>query len=158
MAVEIERKFLVDKSRLPKLEKGVRLAQGYLETAPGNVVRVRTADDKAFLTVKGKTENYSRLEFEYEIPHKDALELLDKLCEKPIIEKTRYIQLVGGKKWEIDVFDRENTGLIVAEIELLSEDEKFELPDWALREVSHLKEYRNNFLAQNPYSTWKSDF
>jgi adenylate cyclase len=158
MAIEIERKFLIDKSKLPKLENGILLAQGYIETAPGNVVRVRTANEKAFLTIKGKTENLSRLEFEYEIPFSDAEELLNKLCTKPIISKTRFIENFAGKKWEIDVFDGDNQGLIVAEIELKSEDEIFEKPDWIIREVSHLKEYRNNFLAQNPYSTWKSDY
>ena len=158
MAVEIERKFLVDRFQLPKLDKGTKLKQGYIESAPGKVVRIRTADEKAFLTLKGKTENFSRLEYEYEIPYEDALEILDKLCTKPIIAKTRYIIHYAGKKWELDIFEEDNQGLMVAEIELNSEEETFELPPWVLREVSHLKEYRNNFLATNPYKNWKSDY
>lgn len=158
MAVEIERKFLVDRFQLPKLDKGTKLKQGYIESAPGKVVRIRTADEKAFLTLKGKTENFSRLEYEYEIPFEDAIEILEKLCTKPIIAKTRYIINFGGKKWELDIFEEDNLGLMVAEIELSSEEETFELPPWVLREVSHLKEYRNNFLATHPYKNWKSDF
>lgn len=158
MAIEIERKFLVDRFQLPKLENGSKLKQGYIESAPGKVVRIRTSDQKAFLTLKGKTDNYSRLEYEYEIPFKDAEEILDSLCSKPIIAKTRYILLFADKKWEVDVFEKENKGLIVAEIELKSEKETFELPPWILREVSHLKEYRNNFLAEHPYKNWKSDY
>ena len=158
MAVEIERKYLVDKSKLPQLANGINLRQGYIETAPGNVVRVRTANEKAYLTVKGKTENFSRLEFEYEIPHADALEMLDKLCNKPIIAKTRYLVFVGTKRWELDIFEEENEGLYLAELELTSEEETFDLPEWITREVSHVKQYRNNFLAVEPFSTWKNEY
>ena len=92
------------------------------------------------------------------IASRSALEMLDKLCSKPIIAKTRYLIEVGGKTWELDVFEEENKGLVIAEIELNSEEETFELPVWAKREVSHLKEYRNNFLAVQPYSTWDSEY
>ena len=157
MAVEIERKYLVDKHKLPQLPKGSKLRQGYIETAPGNVVRVRTSDEKAYLTVKGKTENYSRLEFEYEIPFTDAQEMLEKLCNKPIIAKTRYLIFVGSKRWELDIFEEENEGLYLAELELGSEEEQFDLPEWVTREVSHLKYYRNNYLAVEPYTTWTNE-
>ena len=157
MAVEIERKYLVDKSKLPKLANGVNLRQGYIETAAGNVVRIRTANDKAYLTVKGKTEHFSRLEFEYEIPHADALEMLEKLCNKPIIAKTRYLVFEGTKRWELDIFEEENTGLYLAELELESEEEAFDIPVWITREVSHVKQYRNNFLAVEPYTTWNHE-
>lgn len=158
MAVEIERKFLIDQTKLPSLGKGCKLRQGYIETAPGNVVRIRTSDETAYLTIKGKTEGFSRLEYEYEIPFADALEMLDKLCNKPIISKTRHLIVVGGKTWELDVFDEENKGLFLAEIELESEEEQFEMPEWATREVSDLKYYRNNFLAVTPYSTWEHEY
>ncbi len=155
MAIEIERKFLVHIDQLPALPKGIQLKQGYIETAPGKVVRVRTADEKAYLTIKGKTEGFSRLEFEYEIPIEDAIELLEKLCSKPIISKTRYLIDFEGKTWELDIFEEENTGLYLAEIELDSENEYFTLPTWVGKDVSDLKEYRNNYLAMHPYNTWK---
>lgn len=158
MPVEIERKFLVDKTKLPELPKGKKLRQGYMPTAPGNVVRVRTADETAYLTIKGKTEGLSRLEYEYEIPLAEAHEILDRLCEKPVVAKTRYLLEVGGKTWELDIFEEGNKGLYLAEIELKSEEEEFETPVWVTRDVSHVPEYRNNFLAKNPYSTWKSDY
>lgn len=158
MPVEIERKFLVDQSKLPPLPKGTKLRQGYMPSAPGNVVRVRTADEKAFLTIKGKTEGISRLEYEYEIPLSEAHEILDKLCEKPVVAKTRYIIDVDHKKWELDIFEEGNKGLFLAEIELKSEEESFELPVWVTREVSDIPQYRNNFLAKTPYSIWESDY
>jgi adenylate cyclase len=157
MAVEIERKFLIHKDRLPALPIGKRLKQGYIESAPGKVVRIRTSDDDAFLTLKGKTEGFSRLEYEYSIPYTDAVEILDKLCSKPIISKTRYEIMHEGKKWELDVFELENRGLIVAEIELSSETESFALPSWVGKEVSDLKQYRNNYLAEHPFITWASE-
>jgi len=158
MPFEIERKFLVNSSELPPLENGISLKQGYMPTAPGNVVRIRTANEKAYLTIKGKTEGFSRLEYEYAIPMDEALEMLNELCEKPIVEKTRYLLPYKGKTWELDVFEGGNKGLFLAEIELSSEDEEFEIPEWIGREVSHLKEYRNNFLAKQPYSTWNEEY
>ena len=158
MPVEIERKYLVNADLLPDLGKGTELKQGYMPSAPGNVVRVRTADDIAYLTIKGKTEGYSRLEYEYEIPFNEALEILENLCEKPVVEKTRYIVEHKGYKWELDVFHAGNKGLLLAEIELSSEEEQFEIPEWIGREVSDLKEYRNNFLAKHPYTTWENEY
>jgi len=155
MAVEIERKFLVNIDKLPKLENGVFFKQGYIPSSPGNVVRIRTAGEIAYITIKGKTEGYSRLEYEYEIPVSDAEEMLEQLCLKPIISKVRYKIKFAGKIWELDIFDLDNKGLYLAEIELESEEESFEKPEWIGREVSHLKEYRNRFLADHPYSTWE---
>ena len=158
MAVEIERKFLVNIDKLPKLENGVFFKQGYIPSSPGNVVRIRTAGEIAYITIKGKTEGYSRLEYEYEIPVSDAEEMLEQLCLKPIISKVRYKIKFAGKIWELDIFDLDNKGLYLAEIELEFEEESFEKPEWIGREVSHLKEYRNRFLADHPYRTWKKSY
>ncbi len=158
MGLEIERKFLVKDLSWKDGKTGVPYKQGYIESVPGKVVRVRIAGDKAFLTLKGKTEGYSRLEFEYEIPVSDAQQLLETLCNKPIISKTRYLIEHKGHTWEVDLFHEENDGLLIAEIELQSEDETFEVPAWIGREVSHLKAYRNNFLAVKPYCTWEHDY
>ena len=151
MFLEIERKFLVrgfcsEGLRLKKMK------QAYL-AKEGCTLRVRIADDKAFLTIKGKTEGISRAEFEYEIPMEDANAMMDLAVYPPII-KTRYYAEVDGKTWEVDVFEGENEGLIMAEIELKSEDEKFTLPDWAEEEVTGDKRYYNAFLAKNPYKKW----
>ena len=121
MAKEIERKFLV-KEETWRLAKGTQYRQGYLNSAKERIVRVRTIDDKSYLTIKGLTVGASRMEFEYEIPRQDADTLLD-LCEKPLIEKNRYKVEHGGFVWEVDEFFGENQGLIVAELELESEDQ-----------------------------------
>jgi len=153
LAVEIERKFLVDPNKLPNLDSGAKILQGYL-LALSPSIRVRVADDKAFLTIKGKPQNHiSRNEFEYEIPPQDGLELL-KECKELIISKTRYEIEYHGHLWEIDVFENENEGLIVAEIELEHEDEKFILPPWVTAEVSCDKRYTNANLISHPYSKW----
>ncbi|MGD8962463.1 MAG: CYTH domain-containing protein, partial [Desulfobacterales bacterium] len=134
MAKEIERKFRVKEGSWRKA-KGTRYRQGYLNSEKERVVRVRTINDKGYLTVKGLTVGASRLEFEYEIPRQDADQLLD-ICEKPLIEKTRFKVEEGGFIWEIDEFFGENQGLIVAEVELESEDQDFPRPDWVLEEVT----------------------
>jgi adenylate cyclase len=133
---------------------GVSYRQGYLSSVNERVVRVRMAGDKAFLTIKGATLSLSRIEFDYPIPMADAAEMLDRLCERPLIEKTRYRQTVGGHIWEIDVFNGDNDGLIVAEIELSSETETFERPDWVAEEVSGDPRYFNNNLVVNPFKNW----
>jgi CYTH domain-containing protein len=115
---------------------------------------VRVAGDDAFVTIKGATTNLNRLEFEYQIPRCDGEVLLDELCERPLIEKTRRKQKVGGKVWEIDVFHGENDGLILAEVELVAEDEAVELPPWARNEVSDDPRYFNVNLARNPFKNW----
>ena len=128
--------------------------QGYLSEDPDRTVRARIAGDKGFLTIKGKSQGASRLEFEYEIPTNDARQLLELLAYKPLIEKTRYLHKVGQHTWEVDVFARENQGLVVAEIELKSEAEAFDLPPWAGLEVTEDHRYKNSNLAKKPFKTW----
>ncbi|UCE51692.1 MAG: CYTH domain-containing protein [Desulfobacterales bacterium] len=152
MAKEIERKFLV-KNGAWRQEKGTKYRQGYLNSAKERIVRVRTINNKAYLTIKGITVGASRMEFEYEIPRKDADGLLD-ICEKPLIEKIRYKVKEGGFLWEIDEFFGENQGLIVAEVELESEDQNFPKPDWVGEEVTGDPRYFNSNLIQNPYTKW----
>jgi CYTH domain-containing protein len=152
MAKEIERKFLV-KEGAWRNEKGTQYRQGYLNSAKERVVRVRTIDDKGYLTIKGITVGASRTEFEYEIPRQDADQLLD-LCEKPLIEKIRYQVLQGEFVWEIDEFVGENKGLIVAEVELESEDQEVPKPDWVGKEVTGDPRYFNSNLIKNPYTMW----
>jgi len=153
MAIEIERKFLVDISKLPPLAKGKKIKQGYL-LAHSPSIRIRIADDKAYLTIKSKPTNHiSRSEFEYEIPLSDGLELLHE-CKELIISKIRYEITHQNHLWELDIFEGENEGLVVAEIELEDEDEKFYLPDWVLSEVSDDKRYTNANLISKPFCEW----
>jgi CYTH domain-containing protein len=152
MGKEIERKFRVKEDTWRKV-KGTRYHQGYLNSAKERNVRVRTMEDKAYLTIKGIAIGASRMEFEYEIPLKDANELLE-ICEKPLIEKTRYKIQEGGFVWEVDEFFRENQGLIVAEVELESEDQEFPKPDWVGEEVTGDPRYFNSNLIKNPYTNW----
>jgi len=153
VAKEIERKFLVDSSKLPPLPAGYIIKQGYIPTQD-ITVRVRIRNDQAFLTLKGKTTGLSRSEFEYPIPLEDARQILHELCSHPLIEKTRYVIAFGAHKWELDIFEGENKGLIVAEIELEHEEEEFELPDWVTEDVSYDRKYRNANLTVHPFSTW----
>jgi len=154
MGTEIERKFLVREGAWR--EAGAETyRQGYLSTVKERTVRVRTINDKGYLTVKGISVGASRLEFEYEIPFQDAEELLDSLCERPLIEKKRYKLDHGGLTWEIDVFFGDNEGLVVAEVELQSEDQLFERPEWVREEVTNDSRYFNANLISNPYSGWE---
>jgi adenylate cyclase len=153
LGIEIERKFLVDTAKLPPLLNGKKLLQGYLVPRTPSI-RIRTSDNEAFLTIKGDSSNgITRSEFEYPIPHTDALELL-KQCKGLLISKIRYEISHEGHLWELDIFENENDGLIVAEIELESEDEEFALPNWATTEVSNDPRYTNASLSQLPYSQW----
>lgn len=154
MAKEIERKFLVASERWRKL--GVRkfYQQGYLLIDKLKTIRVRTIEDKAFVTVKGSAIRISRDEFEYEIPIEDAKIILEKLCEKPIIEKYRSKIEVGEIVWEVDEFIGENEGLILAEVELKSEAQKIDLPDWIGEEVTGNHQYNNSYLVKHPFSKW----
>ena len=127
MALEIERKYLIDLEKIGTLENGIRIKQGYLSTNKDSVVRVRVKNDKAYLTIKGSNSGIVRLEFEYEIPLNEANEMLEKLCQKPVIDKTRYIINHENHTWEVDVFYGDNDGLVVAEVELSSEDEYINL-------------------------------
>ena len=154
MALEIERKFLViDDSWKPQVVRSHVLKQGYLASSPGPTVRIRTSDESAFLTIKGKTIGFSRVEFEYEVPMEEALDLL-KLSANTPIEKTRYIIKADGHVWEIDVFEGANHGLVLAEVELQSEDEQIVLPSWIGIEVSDDPRYFNSYLSQNPFNEW----
>ncbi len=155
MAKEIERKFLVTNDEWRALAQGTLYRQGYLNSIKERTVRIRTVGDKAFLTVKGITIGASRVEYEYEIPTADCMAMLDSLAEKPIIEKKRYKIKFGGLTWEVDEFFGENQGLIVAEVELTSEDQVFEKPSWIGEEVSSDPRYFNSNLIANPYTTWK---
>lgn len=144
--IEIERKFLVDKTQWVKPNNGCYFQQGYL-AENGCTLRVRVAQDKAYLTIKGKTQGFSRAEFEYEIPMDDARQLL-AMSLYPPIEKIRYRVEVGGKIWEVDEFLGAHQGLLLAEIELNSEDEIFEMPPWAAQEVTGDVRYYNALLSR----------
>jgi len=155
MATEIERKFLVKDLSFKTHAKGVLFRQGYLPGNPDVAVRVRIVEDKAYLAIKGSDTGVSRLEFEYEIPVKEAEEMLENLCSKPLIEKYRYRVEYKGFIWEIDEFLNENEGLVVAEIELENEDQKFPVPDFVGEEVTYDFRYRNSYLASHPYKSWQ---
>ncbi len=149
MAEEIERKFLVkDDSWRSNVRKSVPIQQGYLEVLHGTTVRARVKGEQAFLTVKGPSQGVSRLEFEYEIPVEDAAEMIADLCGTRRIKKTRHFVDVGGFEWVIDVFEDHNAPLVLAEVELESEDQAFEMPVWAGAEVSTDAAYFNVNLAK----------
>lgn len=154
MGVEIERKFLVDVEAL-ELKNPITIKQGYIQTADNTVVRARIKGSKGYLTIKGQNVGATRLEFEYEIPVDEANEMLEKLCLQPIIDKSRYEIMYGKHLWEIDIFYGNNEGLVIAEVELESEDEAFELPAWVKEEVTGEIQYYNNQLMKNPYKNWK---
>ncbi|MEA1953672.1 MAG: CYTH domain-containing protein [Campylobacterota bacterium] len=153
MAQEIERKFLVNIDKLPTLPIGDIIKQGYIPTE-GITVRIRIRNTLAYLTIKGKANGLSRLEFEYPIPLMDAQQILTELCSHPLIEKTRYLIAYEKHTWELDIFDGDNRGLIVAEIELKNENESFKKPKWIKEEVSYDKRYRNSELLKTPFNTW----
>ncbi|PMB08765.1 adenylate cyclase [Fischerella thermalis CCMEE 5273] len=154
MAKEIERKFLVKGDEWRKLAEGSVYRQGYIATQKQATVRVRIVGSQGYLTIKGPSIHYSRSEFEYSIPIEDAQEMLDKLCDRPLIEKTRYKIGWGGLVWEIDEFEGVNKGLILAEVELNQETQKIELPPWIGEEVSEDPRYFNSTLVKNPFSQW----
>jgi adenylate cyclase len=156
MATEIERKFLLrDDSWRQLADAGTRFSQGYLIGSSRASVRVRIEGDQANLNIKSATLGIHRHEFEYPVPLDEAREMLETLCEKPIIDKIRYRLHYGKHEWEIDVFEGDNAGLVVAEIELQHEDEPFERPDWLGEEVSHDVRYYNVNLVKHPYKDWK---
>ena len=154
MGLEIERKFLVIGTAWQTLAAGALTRQGYLSSAAERTVRVRIAGDQGFLTVKGKSRGLSRVEFEYAIPVEDAAAMLDGLCEKPLIEKTRYRVPFGAHTWEVDEFHGANAGLVVAEVELASADDEPALPPWVGQEVSLDPRYFNANLVKRPFTTW----
>lgn len=164
MGQEIERKYLVKKEQwrsqkeyiLAKgIAPGVKYSQGYIPTSNATTVRLRVVGNQGYLTIKGRTQGRTRSEFEYPIPLQDATEMLQTLCLKPLIEKTRYVIHHGELIWEIDEFLGDNTGLIIAEVELAKEEQYIDLPGWIDREVTDQK-YFNSSLAQYPYSQWEN--
>ncbi len=154
MPKEIERKFLLknDNWRSQFTSRKI-IKQGYLSTQKERTVRVRVLGEKGFLTIKGETVGMTRLEFEYEIPGDEAKELL-QLCEKPLIEKERFIVLRGKLNWEIDIFEGDNKGLNLAEVELEDENQKVEMPDWVGEEVTYDSRYFNSNLVKLPFVRW----
>ena len=150
MGVEIERKFLLAGEGWRALGEAQLLRQGYLSSAPERTVRVRVEGGQGVMTIKGKSVGATRSEWEYPIPLADANELLDRLCEQPIIEKYRRRIALGAHVWEVDEFLGANAGLVVAEIELASEDEAFDKPDWIGQEVTGEKRYYNSSLIKAP--------
>jgi len=155
MALEIERKFLLRNDDWRRdADAGRQFRQGYLIGARQASVRVRREGDKAFLNIKSMTLGVSRQEYQYPIPVAEAEEMLATLCELPLVEKTRYCVRHANHVWEIDVFAGANAGLVVAEVELKSEQERIELPTWAGVEVSDDPRYYNVNLVKHPYTTW----
>ncbi len=155
MAVEIERKFLVngdDWRDYPSVE----IRQGYLAISPERTIRVRIAGPDAFLTIKGRMQGIRRPEFEYRIPLEDAAELLG-LCIPPLIEKRRYEVPWGNHVWEVDEFFGDNEGLVVAEVELKHESEAIDLPPWVGKEVSGDYRFTNSNLVRHPFRQWRSN-
>lgn len=155
MGKEIERKFLVKGDFKPHVSKQTRIVQGYLSSVPERTVRVRIKGDKGFLTIKGigNASGASRFEWERELPITEVEELL-KICEPGVIDKTRYLVKVGAHTYEVDEFYGENQGLILAELELASEADAFEKPEWLGQEVTGDVKYYNSMLMKNPYTRW----
>lgn len=155
MGVEIERKFLVrGEAWRAAAVRRQRFRQGYLANTERSSIRVRLADGAAWLSVKSMTRELVRLEFEYPVPAEDAEQLLDRLCEPPLLEKVRHYVPVGAHEWEVDEFLGANAGLVVAELELDDPDEAYERPDWVGAEVTHEARYYNFNLAARPYAAW----
>lgn len=154
MSKEIERKFLVEGEGWRDGAEALRIRQGYLSLTRQRTVRVRTVGEHAYLTVKGEPVGTVRAEYEYSIPMDDAREMLDTLCEGPLIEKTRHRVDVGGREWVVDVFSGDNDGLVVAEVELEEEGQPIDLPPWVAREVTDDPRYLNVNLVRHPYKNW----
>jgi len=154
MGIEIEKKFLVKGTAWKEGARGVGYRQGYLSSHRERTVRVRTAGEQGYLTIKGLSRGATRSEYEYAIPYADALALLEELCEKPVIQKVRYRISYGGLVWEVDEFGGENAGLVVAEVELTHEGQTIQLPPWAGEEVTGDERYYNANLFKHPYSRW----
>lgn len=155
MATEIERKYLLKDSSWKELaDKGTHYSQGYLVGSKNASVRVRIEGERSFINIKSATIGITRQEFEYEVPLDDAKEMLETLCEKPLIDKVRYLIKIEAHVWEIDVFLGDNEGLVVAEIELKHKDESFMKPDWLGKEVSDDERYYNICLVKKPFKDW----
>ena len=154
MAIEIERKFLIKEKPFSIAKRSLKINQGYIINEKSKVIRVREKGDDYFLTIKGNNIGISRLEYDFPISKEDAKELIFHFCKTTLIEKTRHYIEHKGHTWEIDEFHGKNNGLIVAEIELESEDEKFDIPDWVGEEVTQDDRYYNMNLAIHPFTSW----
>jgi len=160
MAIEIEHKFLLSSDDWRQtVDHSQRMGQAYLASDSSVTVRTRIAGEHAWLTLKGRPsgrteKGLAQLEFEYEIPVSDAVEIISELADSGVIDKTRHTLQHAGHEWVIDEFHGDNEGLIVAEIELESETEEFKVPDWAGPNVTADYRYRNKFLAHTPYKDW----
>jgi adenylate cyclase len=155
MAREIERKFLVKNDSWKRGRQGLSCRQGYLVKNEAVTVRVRVLGDNGYLTVKGRTVGMTRDEFEYRIPLEDATAMLGSMCSGGIVEKIRYHVEVSGFTWDVDEFLGENSGLVLAEVELEDEAQTPELPDWLGQEVTGDVRYYNAYLAEKPFSAWQ---
>ncbi len=155
MPTEIERKYLVINNHWKRdATQSISIQQGYFCHNDTVSIRVRVTDKQAWLNFKSINIGIQRSEYEYEIPVADAWEMIESLCQKPIIEKTRYLVPNNGHTWEIDVFEGKNSGLIIAELELASKDQAFSLPDWVGKEVTDQERYYNPWLCMHPYQQW----
>jgi adenylate cyclase len=157
MATETERKFLVKSDNWRNLAPGILYRQGYIASSEARTVRIRVAGDLGYITIKGVSVGISRSEFEYAIPVEDAMEMLDTLCDRPLIEKYRHKIAIGPLVWEVDEFLGENQGLIMAEVELSDAQQEITLPEWIGTEVSGDPRYFNANLAKHPFSKWKDE-
>lgn len=157
MGQEIERKFLLRHDGWRTLATGQLYRQGYIPTQGTQTVRLRVIGARGFLTIKGAAVNGSRSEFEYEIPVAEAQEMLDSLCARPLIEKYRHCITVDRWLWEVDEFLGENSGLLLAEVELSSESDEPIIPDWIGEEVTGDRRYFNSYLVDHPFSSWAQD-
>lgn len=157
MGLEIERKFLVKNKNYRKYEiqKKIEIRQGYITLEKEKVIRIRITNNTAFLTLKGLATSITRHEFEYEIPVTEARKMLDLFCYKPIIKKVRYIVKYKDHTWEIDEFDGQNSGLVIAEIELDNEETEFSKPEFIGKEVTEDPRYYNFNLVKSPYQSWE---
>lgn len=154
MAIEIEKKFLVKSSDWKNLGSKKFYRQGYLLISKDLTIRIRTIETSGFITIKGKKIGISRKEFEYQVPLEDALEMINKMCEKPIIEKYRTTIKINDIFWEVDEFIGDNQGLVIAEVELSDENQKIILPDWVGEEVTNDYRYNNSYLVKHPFKDW----
>lgn len=157
--VEIERKFLViSEGWKEDIVATRKIKQGYIMNHDGKTVRVRTMNSNGFITIKGPRKGISRAEYEYKIPFDEAEELLKKFCTHSLINKTRYSVMVHEEVWYIDVFHGDNEGLIVAECEILYENQPITIPEWAGEEISNDQRYYNSALSAKPFRFWDEEY
>ena len=157
MATEIERKFKVTSNDFKKLATPLYCIQGYVNGESNTIIRIRIINNKGYLTLKGKNAGISRLEFEYEIPLKDANLLLTNFCSNKLVEKNRFIISYKNTLWEVDEFLGSNLGLVIAEVELKSETQKISKPEWIGKEVSNQTKYYNSNLVNHPFISWSKN-